>query len=78
MYKGNIFEFVEKLNYFLKDNGHQRELYIRPNPVGSYNSEAPYILWWGYRNGTSSGEYFYDTEDFEEKVYDFVKRKLQK
>lgn len=74
MYKGNIYEFVEELNVFLKSNNSGR--------VILYQKRLGEEGWFTFHYESPSGGPYplftvYDREDFEEQLLDKVKKLIK-
>lgn len=63
-----MYEFVDKLNLFLKNEGHTFELRLQLH-------RGRLVLW--FFEGSGYGQNIEDTENFEEEVYKRVKKWME-
>ena len=80
MYKGNMYEFVEKLDLYLKKNydGDCRLIFaITPNIPDEPISSTPYIAFFLPGEMSARAYSVTDSLDFEEQVIDYVNKRLE-
>lgn len=63
-------DFVSKVDIYLKEKGWNGRLEL------AFWTPQPSLICWGYWGSPSTGQSdnIYDTEDFEEQVYEIVKK----
>jgi len=73
MYRGNMGDFVQKVSDYIKRN---YDCIIHFTRVGS-TGNSYYVAFFTPGQMGSLGYQVYDTENFEEQVYDFVNKNLE-
>lgn len=71
MYKGNMNDFVEKLDKWVQEQGFKGHL-----EYATWGKKPALIVWYQKKGfpGSGNSDYVYDTEDFEQQVYAIVKK----
>ncbi len=71
MYKGNMYDFCEKVSVYLRRE-FECSLVFGKAEGGYY-----FVAFFGPETVSSIGYLVYDTEDFEQQIYDYVNNELE-
>lgn len=72
MYRGNMYEFTEKVNKYLKEKYKCRLIFGYFKKGGS----TYYLAFFGPTQMSATAYAVYDREDFEQQVIDFINNEL--
>lgn len=75
MYKGNIYEYIEKLDEWLKENYNLTTMIYKFENVSK--ESYLYIVVRAMFRSVSYGKTVYDTADLEEQIIDYVKQAMK-
>ena len=71
MYRGNMWEFVNKVDEYLKKHYNCKIIF------GSYGNTEYYVAFFAGEQPSAVGYTVFDSEDFEQQIYDFVNNELE-